>query len=69
MKKVKSDGVTDHVHEIPVKRVLKELSQFNMMGDLLTSFKDNRDFDRFTLFQIMMIGFTIAMVHRKTFDK
>ena len=65
-KKEEDDDISDHEQlemaldanedkwfkpkEIPIKKILKGMSSFNTMSDILTSFKDFREFDQFCIF-------------------
>lgn len=45
------------------------MSSFNTMADLLTSFKNFREFDQFCIFQILCCIFIISMGFFKSFEK
>jgi hypothetical protein len=50
-KKIEENEGLWHVQvEVPISKILKGLSSFNTMSDILSSFKDFREFDQFCIF-------------------
>ena len=55
---------------IPTKQILEEISTYNLMKDLLVSFKNKNDFDQYSLISIFIniVFFFLAVNLEKSPD-